>query len=50
VFELRRYTLRPGRRDELIELFDTHLVEPQEEVGMHVVGQFRDTARARSSA
>ena len=42
VVELRRYTLHPGRRDELIELFDGHLVEPQEELGMHVTGQFRE--------
>jgi hypothetical protein len=46
VFELRQYTLHPGRRDELIELFDAHLVESQEEVGMHVLGQFRDVDRA----
>ncbi|MFF8656511.1 NIPSNAP family protein [Streptomyces huasconensis] len=42
VIELRQYTLRPGRRDELIELFDRELVEPQEEAGMAVLGQFRD--------
>jgi hypothetical protein len=45
VFELRQYLLHPGRRDELIELFDAHLVEPQEAVGMQVVGQFRDPGR-----
>lgn len=42
VIELRQYTLRPGRRDELIALFDREFVEPQEEVGMSVLGQFRD--------
>ncbi|MEW2585230.1 NIPSNAP family protein [Streptomyces virginiae] len=42
VVELRQYTLRPGRRDELIELFDRELVETQEETGMAVLGQFRD--------
>lgn len=42
VVELRRYRLRPGRRDALIELFDRELVEPQEAVGLHVLGQFRD--------
>ncbi|MBO2458943.1 NIPSNAP family protein [Actinomadura violacea] len=42
VIELRQYRLRPGRRDELIELFDGHLVEPQEAAGMTVLGQFRD--------
>jgi hypothetical protein len=27
ITELRRYTLHPGRRDELIELFDREFVE-----------------------
>lgn len=40
--ELRRYTLHPGRRDTLIDLFDRELVETQEAVGMRVIGQFRD--------
>ena len=42
IVELRRYELRPGARETLIELFDRELVETQEEVGMHVLGQFRD--------
>ena len=42
VVELRQYTLRPGRRDVLIDLFDRELVESQEAAGMVVVGQFRD--------
>lgn len=42
VFELRRYTLKPGARETLIRVFDTHLVETQEAAGMSVVGQFRD--------
>ncbi|MFE6717099.1 NIPSNAP family protein [Streptomyces albidoflavus] len=42
VFELRQYTLRPGRREELIELFDREFVESQEETGAAVLGQFRD--------
>ncbi|GAB3427650.1 NIPSNAP family protein [Flindersiella endophytica] len=45
VVELRQYTLRPGRRDELIELFDREFVESQEELGMAVLGQFRDLDR-----
>jgi quinol monooxygenase YgiN len=45
VVELRQYTLRPGHRDDLVALFDSHLVEPQEEAGMRVVGQFRDLDR-----
>jgi len=42
VLELRQYTLRPGRRDDLIDLFDRELVESQEAVGARVLGQFRD--------
>lgn len=42
VFELRRYTLVPGQRETLIDVFDRELIETQEAVGMSVVGQFRD--------
>lgn len=42
VVELRQYTLHAGRRDELITLFEREFIEPQEELGMHVIGQFRD--------
>ncbi|MGW0564399.1 NIPSNAP family protein [Streptomyces sp. NPDC003016] len=42
VVELRQYTLRPGQRDVLIDLFGREFVEPQEAVGMTVLGQFRD--------
>ena len=45
VVELRRYTLHPGKRDTLIEVFDRHLVESQEETGMKIIGQFRDLDR-----
>jgi hypothetical protein len=45
IVELRRYTLRAGRRDELIDLFDREFVETQEELGMTVLGQFRDLDR-----
>jgi hypothetical protein len=41
VYELRRYALVPGRRDDLIELFDRCFIESQEELGIRVVGQFR---------
>ena len=41
VLELRRYTLHPGRRDELIELFEREFVEPQEAAGAHLFGLFR---------
>jgi hypothetical protein len=42
IVELRQYTLHPGKRDVLIDLFDRELVETQEDVGMDVIGQFRD--------
>ncbi|GAA1307482.1 NIPSNAP family protein [Pseudonocardia xinjiangensis] len=42
VLELRRYTLHPGRRDELVALFEREFVEPQEALGAQVVGTFRD--------
>jgi hypothetical protein len=45
VVELRQYTLKPGQRDTMVELFDTHLVESQEELGMQVLGQFYDLDR-----
>ena len=45
IVELRQYTLRPGQREMLIELFDSTLIEPQEADGMSVLGQFRDLDR-----
>jgi hypothetical protein len=42
VVELRQYTLKPGQRDVLIELFDREFIEAQEALGMRVLGQFRD--------
>lgn len=42
VVELRQYTLHPGRRDTLIELFEREFVESQEACGMRLFGQFRD--------
>ena len=42
VVELRQYTLHPGKRDVLIDLFDREFVETQEAVGIKVIGQFRD--------
>ena len=42
VFELRQYTLHPGRRDTLIDLFEREFIETQEARGMRVLGQFRD--------
>jgi quinol monooxygenase YgiN len=42
IVELRQYTLHPGKRDVLIDLFDREFVESQEAVGMRLIGQFRD--------
>ena len=42
IVELRQYTLHPGQRDVLIELFERALIETQEAVGAAVIGQFRD--------
>src|SRR5260370_17117922 len=43
VVELRQYTLNPGQREVLIDLFDREFVESQEAAGMMILGQFRDT-------
>ena len=45
IVELRQYTLHPGGREVLIDLFDREFVEPQEDLGMAVLGQFRDLDR-----
>jgi hypothetical protein len=42
VIELRQYTLHPGRRDELITLFEQTFIAAQNVVGARVLGQFRD--------
>lgn len=42
VVELRQYTLRGGQRDTLIGLFEREFVDPQNALGAHVVGTFRD--------
>jgi hypothetical protein len=42
VVELRRYTLKPGTRETLVELFDREFVESQEALGMQILGTFRD--------
>src|SRR5438105_15047631 len=42
VVELRQYTLHPGKRDVLIDLFDREFVETQQALGVKIIGQFRD--------
>lgn len=45
VIELRQYTLRPGRRDAMIEIFEGNLIEPQEAAGATIIGHFRDVEK-----
>jgi NIPSNAP len=45
VVELRRYTLVPGRRDEMISVFERELMDSQVATGMWVLGTFRDLDR-----
>lgn len=42
VLELRQYKIVPGRRDEMIDVFERWFVDSQEAEGMRLVGQFRD--------
>ncbi|MFI0976376.1 NIPSNAP family protein [Streptomyces sp. NPDC021093] len=42
VVELRQYTLHPGARETLIELFERELVVGQQAAGITVGGRFRD--------
>src|SRR5579859_3457006 len=46
VIELRQYTLHPGKRDVLIDVFEREFVESQEVLGMRLLGQFRDLGDA----
>ncbi|MBN9218437.1 MAG: NIPSNAP family protein [Mesorhizobium sp.] len=45
ILELRQYTLKPGKRETLIDLFDANFIEGQEDAGMTIIGQFRDLDR-----
>jgi len=42
VIELRQYKIFAGQRERMIEVFDGKLIEGQEQVGMRLLGQFRD--------
>lgn len=42
VVELRRYTLHPGKRDELIELFERKLVDSHDASGMTAIAHYTD--------
>jgi quinol monooxygenase YgiN len=42
IYELRRYRLKPGARETLIELFEREFIESQEAEGMALHGIYRD--------
>lgn len=42
VLEFRNYIMQPGQRDVLIDLFEREFIEPQEALGAHVLGTFRN--------
>jgi len=46
IVELRQYTLHPGRRDDLIDVFEEFFIESQEDCGIDVGGLFRDQGDA----
>jgi hypothetical protein len=41
VLELRNYLLRPGMRSEFSNYFAKHLVQPQNDLGGYILGQYR---------
>ena len=45
VIELRQYTLHPGQRDTLIDLFEREFVQPQRAAGIQLLGRYRDLDR-----
>lgn len=42
IFELRQYTTRTSRREELIAIFEEQLLASQNSLGAHIIGTFRD--------
>jgi hypothetical protein len=42
VIELRRYVMKPGRRDELVELFEREFIDTQQAAGLQVLGIFTE--------
>jgi len=43
LLEIRRYEIKPGRRDEFVEMFDRSVVPEMRKVGMQILGQFVST-------
>ncbi|RSM77008.1 NIPSNAP family protein [Kibdelosporangium aridum] len=42
IVELRQYTLKPGARDTLVDIFEKHFVHTQEVLGITLIGLFYD--------
>jgi hypothetical protein len=42
IIELRQYSLLPNRFDPFAQLFEREFIEPQEAIGMKVIGTFHD--------
>jgi hypothetical protein len=42
IVEVRSYRIKPGKRDEFIELFETRAVPAQRTCGINVIGPFLD--------
>jgi hypothetical protein len=42
IVEVRSYRIKPGKRDEFIELFETRAVPAQRTYGINVIGPFLD--------
>ena len=42
IMELRQYTLRGGQRDVLVSMFEQKFLDPQNALGAHIIGTFRD--------
>jgi len=45
IIELRQYRVVPGKRDTFLALFERELLEPQDALGIPILGQFRDMDR-----
>ena len=41
LMEIRIYKIRPGMRQKFIAFFEGKTIEPQEDCGMRIMGQFR---------
>jgi heme-degrading monooxygenase HmoA len=42
IVEVRSYRIKPGKRDEFIELFETRAVPAQRTYGIQIIGPFLD--------